>query len=183
MYTASQKKRENVAEYLLYMWQIEDLIRAHGLDLDKIDANIVRKHTGLSEEQLREMRDWYESLIDMMRREGVQEKGHLQLNKNTLADLEQLSRRLLGDPKYADYAAEYYRTLPYIVELRAKQGEEKAPEIETCFMALYGVLMLRLQGKEISKPTLDAATQISKLLALLAAYYKKDYNNELFADD
>lgn len=183
MFTASQKKKENVAEYLLYMWQIEDLIRAHGMDLDKIDANIISKHTGLTDEQLRQMRDWYESLIDMMHREGVEKSGHLQLNKNTLGDLESLSRKLLADPKYANYAAEFYRTLPYIVELRTKQGEQKAPEIETCFMALYGVLMLRLQGKEISAPTLEAATQISKLLALLASYYKKDYNNELFGED
>ena len=36
MLTASAKKRENIAEYLLYMWQIEDLIRAFGLDTDRI---------------------------------------------------------------------------------------------------------------------------------------------------
>ena len=43
--------------------------------------------------------------------------------------------------------------------------------------------MLRLQGKEISEDTLNAQKQISKMLALLASYYKKDYNNELFNDD
>ena len=43
--------------------------------------------------------------------------------------------------------------------------------------------MLRLQKKEISKETLEAASQISKFLAMLAAYYKKDYNNELFKDE
>ncbi len=42
--------------------------------------------------------------------------------------------------------------------------------------------MLRLQGKEISKETLDAASQISKFLALLSHYYKKDFNNQLFDD-
>ncbi|MDE6294965.1 MAG: DUF4924 family protein, partial [Muribaculaceae bacterium] len=36
MYTASEKKRENIAEYLLYMWQIEDLIRSYNLDMDRI---------------------------------------------------------------------------------------------------------------------------------------------------
>ena len=34
MIIASQKKKENIAEYLLYMWQIEDIIRAYGLDID-----------------------------------------------------------------------------------------------------------------------------------------------------
>ena len=41
MITASQKRKENIAEYLLYMWQIEDLIRANGLDIDKIRANVL----------------------------------------------------------------------------------------------------------------------------------------------
>lgn len=74
MYIASQKRKENIAEYLLYMWQIEDPIRANGLDLDKIKSNVIDKYQ-LSEPQIKEMTEWYESLIDMMRRENVQQKG------------------------------------------------------------------------------------------------------------
>ncbi len=182
MYTASEKKRENIAEYLLYMWQIEDLIRAYGLDIDKIDSETISKYANLTEEQRREMHDWYESLIDMMRREGVDKKGHLQLNKNVVIALDDLHRRLLADEKFAAYSAEFYKTLPYIVELRAKAGDDKVGEIETCLNALYGILMLRLQGKEISEETMEAVKQISKFMAHLSHYYKKDYNNELFAD-
>ncbi len=179
MITASQKKKENIAEYLLYMWQIEDLIRAFGLDLDRIRENIVERHEGLSEQQRHEMTEWYESLIDMMRREGVTEKGHLQLNKNVIIALDDLSARLVKDRKYAAYAAEYYKILPLIVDLRSKAGENKKGEIETLFDFLYGILLLRMQGKEISKETLDAASEVSHFLGTLAAYYKKDYNNEL----
>ncbi len=182
MFTASEKKRENIAEYLLYMWQIEDLIRANNLDLDKIEKEIVNRHTNLDDEQKRQMKEWYESLIDMMRREGVEKKGHLQLNKNVILGLTDLHNRLLGNSKFADYAAEYYKVLPLIVELRAKAGEEKAGELETLFNALYGVLMLRLSGKEVSEETMKAAKSISRFLAMLAAYYKKDYNNELELD-
>ena len=175
MITASQKKRENIAEYLLYMWQIEDLIRANGLDIDKIQENIIDRYTSLSDQQKKEMREWYESLIDMMRREDVAKTGHLQLNRNVIIDLEDLHRRLMADPKFASYNVQFYHTLPFIVELRAKAGENKTGEIETCFNALYGVLMLKLQGKEISQETLDAVAQISKFLALLSHSYKKDY--------
>ncbi|MDE6649079.1 MAG: DUF4924 family protein [Muribaculaceae bacterium] len=179
MITASQKKRDNIAEYLLYMWQIEDLIRAFGLDLDRIREQIVDKHDGLTEDQRKEMTEWYESLIDMMRREGVVEKGHLQLNKNVIIALDDLNARLVKDPKYAKYAAEYYKVLPLIVELRAKAGENKTGEMETLFNFLYGILMLKIQGKEISKETLEAAKEVSHFLGTLAQYYKKDYNNEL----
>lgn len=182
MITASAKKRENIAEYLLYMWQIEDIIRAYGLDIDKIKKNIVDKYTDLTPEQRKDMVEWYESLIDMMRTEGVIATGHLQLNRNTLSDIEQLHRHLLADPKFARYATEYYDTLPLIVELRSKAGENRKDEIETCFDALYGILMLKLQKKEISAETAAAAARISRFLALLSYYYKKDYNNELFND-
>ncbi|MBD5303322.1 MAG: DUF4924 family protein [Bacteroides sp.] len=179
MITASVNKRENIAEYLMYMWQIEDIIRAYQLDIDKIQEGIIDKYQNLSEEQRKEMREWYESLIDMMRREGVEKSGHLQLNKNVLIDLNNLHRRLLKNPKFAQYAAEYYKTLPFIVEIRAKAGENKKDELESCFDALYGILMLRLSGKEVSEETTNAAKQISRFLAMLANYYKKDYNNEL----
>lgn len=55
MFTASQKRKENIAEYLLYMWQIEDLIRANDLDMDKIKANVIDRYTTLTENQRKEM--------------------------------------------------------------------------------------------------------------------------------
>lgn len=184
MYTASEKKRENIIEYILYMWQIENLIRAYNLDIDRIDKEIIGQYKNLSEEQRRDLHDWYESLIDMMRREEVTQKGHLQINKNTILALDDLHRRLLADEKFANYSAEFYKTLPYIVELRAKAGDEKADEIETCLNALYGIMLLRMKGEEISKETLEAISQITKFLSMLAGYYKKDFNNELeFTED
>ncbi|MDE5642846.1 MAG: DUF4924 family protein [Muribaculaceae bacterium] len=181
MYIASQKRKENIAEYLLYMWQIEDLIRANGLDIDRIKDGIIDR-TALDEGQKKELTEWYESLIDMMRREEVEKSGHLQLNKNVVIQLAQLHDALLKDPRFAAYSKEFYNTLPYIVELRAKAGEHKAGEIETCFNALYGMLLLRLQGKEIGKDTLDAIKQISRFIAMLAHYFKLDDNDELFKD-
>ncbi len=182
MYIASQKRKENIAEYLLYMWQIEDMIRANGLDIDRIKANIIDK-TSLTDGQKTQLAEWYESLIDMMRREGVEHSGHLQLNKNVVIQLVQLHDALLKDPRFGEYTKEFYNTLPYIVELRAKAGEQKAGEIETCFNALYGMLMLRLQSKEIGKDTLEAIKQISRFIALLAHYFRLDDNDELFKDE
>ena len=69
MIIASQKRKENIAEYLLYMWQIEDMIRANGLDLGKIRANVIDRFSSLTQQQRDEMAGWYESLVDMMRRE------------------------------------------------------------------------------------------------------------------
>lgn len=51
MYIASAKRKENVAEYLLYMWQIEDIIRAYGLDIEKIKEAVIVPQTQLDENQ------------------------------------------------------------------------------------------------------------------------------------
>lgn len=182
MFTASQKRNENIAEYMLYMWQIEDIIRANNLDIEKIEENVISKYN-LDEAQRKELREWYESLIDMMRREDVEKQGHLQINRNIMMRIVELHNALLKDPRFSDYTAKFYQALPYIVELRAKAGENKKDEIETCFNALYGMLMLRLQSKEITPETQNAIKAITALIALLSHYFKLDDNDELFKDE
>lgn len=181
MLISVRKKKENIAEYLLYMWQIEDIIRANNLDADSIDKNIISKYD-IGDDVKKEMKEWYESLIEMMRIENITSAGHLQINKNVLIRLSELHSELLKSTKYPEYAAEFYKTLPYIVELRGKAGTNKAGELETCFNALYGTLMLRLQGKDISQETLNAIAQISRFIAKLASYYKKNEESPLFED-
>ncbi len=182
MIIASQKRKSNIAEYLLYMWQIEDMIRANHLDMDEIKKNIIDKFE-LTPAQRKEMEEWYEALIDMMRREGVAEKGHLQINKNILNQIVQLHQAILADPSFPDYTAEFYRTLPYIVELRGKAGENQVGEIETCFTALYGMLLMRLQQKELTENTRNAIAQISKFIGILARDFHLDEEGKLFKND
>lgn len=64
MFIASQKKKENIAEYVLYMWQIEDIIRANNLNIESITANIIDKFTSLTDKQRQDLIEWYDSLID-----------------------------------------------------------------------------------------------------------------------
>lgn len=182
MIIASQKRKENIAEYILYMWQIEDLIRANNCDIEKIKSNIISKFN-LTEAQRKEMEEWYESLIDMMRREGVSETGHLQINKNILNQLVQLHQALLADPSFPDYTAEFYKTLPYIVELRGKAGENRVGEIETCFTALYGMLMMRLKQTDMTEGTKEAIRQISRFISVLARNFHLDEEDKLFKHD
>ena len=182
MYISRQLKQQNIAEYLLYMWQVEDLIRANGCDLEKIKRNVVDAYPSLADGQKKEMVQWYEDLINMMHDEGVMQKGHLQINKNIIVWLTDLHLRLLRSPKFPYYSATYYKALPFIVELRAKGADKDVPELETCFDAMYGVLMLKLQKREISEGTQKAVQVIGDLLAMLAGYYIKDKKGELDLD-
>ena len=142
MFISKQLKQQSIAEYLIYMWQVEDLIRAYGCDLGRIREQLVSRFPA---EQQTELAQWYEDLIEMMRREEVMQQGHLQINKNVITWLTDLHLQLLASPKFPYYHAAYYKALPFIVELRAKGANKEEPELETCFEALYGILLLKLQ--------------------------------------
>lgn len=182
MFIARQLKEKNIAEYLIYMWQVEDLIRANDCDIEKIKSSIVSQYR-IGDEEKKTLVQWYEDLIGMMREEGVTEKGHLQINKNVILTLTDLHLELLRNPKFPFYGAAYFKALPFIVELRNKSGKKEEPELETCFEALYGMMLLKLQKKEISADTAKAIEGISSFLSLLANYYDKDKRGELKLDD
>ena len=152
------------------MWQIEDIIRANGLDIYRIKSNVIDRYH-LAPEAEKEMTDWYQSLIDMMRAENVQEHGHLQINRNVMIRLVDLHQALLKDPRFPEYTAQFYKALPYIVELRSKAGDVAVGELETCFTALYGMLMLRLRSQQVSPETENAMKQISAFISMLARHY------------
>ncbi len=177
---AKQLKEKNIAEYLIYMWQEEDLIRANHCDLEEIEKNVISRYP----EELRvEMREWYENLVVMMNEEGVRDKGHLQINKNVIIKLTELHNMLIASPKFPFFSAAYFKALPLIVELRTKNGKKDESELDTCFEALYGLLLLRLQNKSVTEGTLKAVEAITNYLSMLANYYEKDINGELKLDE
>jgi hypothetical protein len=181
MYIAQQLRKNNIAEYLLYMWQVEDLLRAYGCSLSRIRREYIERFD-YTDEQKEEMADWYGDLIRMMNQEGCRETGHLQINKVVMQQLTELNAQLLSSTQFPFYTSEYYKVLPYIVELR-KRGNSEEPEIETCFNALYGTMMLRLQKKEISPDTEHAIKEITTFIGMLSDYYKKDKEEGLKFED
>ncbi|RKW56953.1 MAG: DUF4924 family protein [Prevotella sp.] len=201
MLIAKELRKKSIAEYLLYMWQIEDIIRAYQCSLTKIRREYIDKFD-YTDVQKDEEEDWFGDLIRMMNQEGCRESGHLQINKVVMQSLNELHAQLLASSKFPFYSAEYYRVLPFIVELRGKtkqvadrMARKNEPnlkeiaanlghsEIETCFDLLYGVMMLRLQKKEISHETEVALKEITTLIGMLSDYYQKDKTEGLQFED
>ena len=201
MLIAKELRKKSIAEYLLYMWQIEDIIRAYQCSLTKIRREYIDKFD-YTDVQKDEEEDWFGDLIRMMNQEGCRESGHLQINKVVMQSLNELHAQLLASSKFPFYSAEYYRVLPFIVEFRGKtkqvadrMARKNEPnlkeiaanlghsEIETCFDLLYGVMMLRLQKKEISHETEVALKEITTLIGMLSDYYLKDKTEGLQFED
>ena len=178
MYIAQELRKKNIAEYILYMWQVEDTIRAFGCQLSRIRREYIEQFD-YTDEQKEEETDWFGNLIRMMNEEGCRERGHLQINKTTLMMLEDLHRQLIDSTKFPSYTSEYNKVVPYIVELRNRGANKKENEIETCFNSLYGVMMLKLQKKDISPDTAHAVKEITTLIGMLNDYYFKDKSEGL----
>lgn len=173
MFIANQLKTSNRAELLLYLWQIEDVLRAYQCDITKLENSYLTRFD-VNDDQRAELVRWYSDLCTMMLEEGVKEKGHLQICKNILIDLEDLHLQLLNSSKFPFYKEMYYRVLPFVVELRKKGTSLQESELQACFNALYGYMMLRLKGQTISEETQVAVKHISTLLGQLSDYYFKD---------
>lgn len=148
-----KSKKENIAEYILYLWQIEDYLRAFP---EQASAN-----TELME------------LSEMMLTEGIVGGGHLQLAQNALSELEDLHSELLDTE--APYRAVIMHLQPSLNLLKAKTNHPAMSDVEACLTLLYQVMMLRLQKKEISPDTEVVVKDATQLLRFLSKTY---YDNQ-----
>lgn len=144
-------KTDNLAEYILHLWQMEDLVRAF--------------HDDEALSQNRFLAD----LKAMMHAEGVVEQGHTQIAKNALTEAEDMHLQLLDD---ASYRAAVMQLHPSLVLLKSKTPNPQISDIEMMFDFLYNIMLLRLQKKDISEDTLRFGQQVSRLLAHLSKAYK-----------
>lgn len=160
------------------MWQVEDLIRANQFDMNRIRKNIVDKF-GSKNGEREEIARWYENLLLMMERENIKEKGHLQINKNQVNDLWEFHLLVTKSGQLPQYDVLFRQAKPFIDEFAAKAGGAGENDIETSLNALYGVLLLKLKGEEVSSGTLASVKMFSQFLAHLAHYYKQYESGKL----
>ena len=144
-----RNKKDNIAEYILYLWQMEDYLRAFP------------EQAGATKE--------LSELNEMMHREGIVEGGHLQLAQNALDELENLHAELLNED--AMYRAAIIRLTPQLNLLKAKTDRPTMSDIEACLVLLYQIMLLRLQKKEISPETASVQQQATQVLQFLSRTY------------
>ncbi len=147
-----KSKKDNIAEYILYLWQMEDYLRAFPQNAEATP----------------ELHD----LNEMMHREGIVEGGHLALANNALSELEDLHTTLLNED--AMYRAAIIRLQPSLNLLKAKTDRPTMSDIEACLVLLYQIMMLRLQKKEITPETASVQQQATQVLTFLSRTYHDD---------
>lgn len=170
MIIAEQKKKENIAEYLLYMYQVEDMIRANKLDLDSIEQTLISKFDvpyGVK----RDMREWYKNLISMMKDEKKEQSGHLAMLEEQAAKMHELHYEILKQGIDSAYKEAFDKAKANIEALRMRSGHGRENDIQVALNGLYGLLILRLKKAPITDDTLKAFDSIKELIAELSSRY------------
>ena len=169
-----QERQENVAGYMVRMWHLEDVLRATKFDPASIRATLVDPMDGDAEQKANAY-GWYLALAERMVKEGLTRHGHLSEVLEALTDLEALHHALINVMEEPLYASLYTDAKEDIEALGRQVDNEEDDRgiVELCFTGLYGVMLLRAQGREISKDTAAADERIRKLLENLSVHYRQ----------
>ncbi len=166
MLIARDKKYSNIAEYILYMYQLEDLMRACNLDEKIIDERLAQKFEASPTVQA-EISAWYRELIMAMKDQKIEQSGHLQYLKAQVEELSAFNLSILQTGKDADYTETFKAALPALSDIVQKSNGTVNSEIDAAFTLLYGVMVLRMKGKEVSEGTHQSATLVSAFIRQL----------------
>jgi hypothetical protein len=173
---SEQLRRTNIAEYIIYMWQTEDMVRSFNFDINLIQKHIIDQYdTDLQMKQ--NIKNWYEGIIKMSELENIKSSGHLQVITNIVNDLNELHLWLLSQPEEIVYRFKFHAAVPHINELSIKMQGTKKNDIDICLHGLYGVMLLKMKHVDISQGTMTEIETFRELISLLAAKYKDREEN------
>ena len=179
MLISQEKRKSNIVEYLLYMYQIEDIIRSFQFDINQIDANVVQRFDKPPAIKL-DIKMWYADLIDKMQRQQIQRSGHLKELRELVVELQDLHDQLLTTYQDKKYIELYEAARPSLKELAVKSvGQGLINQIDVGVHGVYGYLVMRLKQNEIGEQTQVAITHITSFLAHIASQFKKLESGEL----
>ncbi|MEM6524792.1 MAG: DUF4924 family protein [Bacteroidota bacterium] len=168
MTIAERKRRENISEYLIHMYQTEDLIRAFEFDLNKITEYVI-KHIP-NETERKELILWYADVITRMTDENIRQSGHLKSTQEIVSELLELKNELNSQDQ--EFIKIWKSGESIIQKYSAESG---ANEIQVCLNGIYGLLLLRLNGKPVSEDILQHAELYGSILSYLSYKYKQKH--------
>ena len=175
MFVAYQKKKENICEYFIYMFQIEDIIRACKFNRQTIETTLLPKYPSEPAVQA-EVKQWYFGLADQMEEERLQQSGHLVSLNNKIDEVFDFHLYLQNNPKEVAYQMRFAKVEPILAELRQKQNAQSLNDLHLALNTIYGFTILRLKGAQVSKGTAAAVSELMMWLNTLSAKFK-DYES------
>ena len=175
---AQSKRKENIAEYILYLWQLEDLLRALQFSPEAIYSQLIAPRD-IPEEQRHLYLLWYMDIVNLLHEEGKEKQGHLDHTLHLIADLHDLHLRLMQLPAGERYRAVRARLEPYLPSLKLVLADGDMNDTELCFRALYAAMLYRIKGQGERSAVSDTVEFISPVIAELASMYGRVERGEI----
>lgn len=172
MLISQKKKIENIAEYLIYMYQIEDIIRVFKFDIDQI-MDVFVKPSLPDTSFLNQYRQWYEDLVRQMKSQRCEKEGHIESLQEILMELIYLHNTLISitnDEKYKNLVEQAKSLLE---EFKQKSKMQNKHDVEVLLHAMYMKLQLKVRKQEISPETEEAMDKMRIQLAYLSREYNR----------
>ncbi len=183
MKLASQKRKDNVAEYILFIWQLTDLLRSFEFDETRIREALVTP-LGLPSDETEGEMQWYRDFCKLLKEEGKIKSGFISITLYLINELDDFHQRLLKEPTEETYRMLVFNATAAIVSFKEKVPQQLANDMEYCFYALYYKLLLTMQKAEISKETAESFTDISRMIAYQAKRFGEFERGEFaFSED
>lgn len=174
---AIRRRRENIAEYILYLWQIEDLLRALQFSPEAIYSQLVQPRQ-IEETERETFLLWYMDIANLLREEHKEESGHLDHTLHLIEDLHQLHLQLMKLPAGESYRPLYAKLEPHLAVLRERLQGRNVSDTELCFRALYAAMLYRIKGTG-EKAIEDTLQYVSPVIARLTAIYHEVERGEI----
>lgn len=170
MSIAENKKKNNISEYIIFMYQTEDLIRVYNFDMDQIKEYVI-SHFPVDDKEKESIIVWYKEILDQMLAENIQEKGHLKKVNDIVGELAEMSKQLLK----SDHAyRQVYDQAKIHINKNMNQAEGAIQEpIQICLNAIYGLLLLRMNGKKVDESLMEGINKFGDVLSYLSYKYKQ----------
>jgi hypothetical protein len=165
------KKRENIAEYIVYMYQTEDLISTFDFNLNNIHEYVIR-HMSQDAAEIKSLLLWYADIIDRMKQEKLPAIGRrLSSTQAFVTELSELhSELLVKDEVYQAIYREIEQDLA--TQIERSEGQVADP-VQICLNAVYGKLVINLNGKSLPAEHEKLVVRFGKLLAHLSTEYHR----------
>ncbi|GAA4843055.1 DUF4924 family protein [Algivirga pacifica] len=167
---ADKKRKENIAEYIIHIYESEELIRTFECDLQQIDEYVL-SHLPVEKEERALIKEWYGELMQEMQAEEVVKEGHTQRVQKEVEALTALHHTLLE--KEDDYKKLYEEVKPSIDKNMALAEGVITNEIQICLNGVYGFKLLRMRNKKVDPELMKQVDHFGALLSYLAFRFRE----------
>lgn len=165
-----KNKSQNIIEYVIFIYQVEDIVRLFNFDKNAI----LEFFLGSNFQSVDEIeKSFYEKILSDMSSEGIEKNGHLDEIKEIIIELVYLHNSLLtilNNEKYKELTS---FSAGDISDYKSKSNLKDNHDVEVLLHAMYMKLQMKIRKQNIGLETEEAMERMRKQLTFLSEEYKK----------